>query len=175
MKEYFVLKQDERETDVPVLVDIRRQIDVRDIHWASAHKLAEMIVMQVRANQESTCPDVLDGQLYLISDRLKRLVEQYAPDTIFKQTPLIDLKYRRQHHYFLPIFEEVEALSPRSERVGDGSVIRKLVLNGELLSGKRIVRIKESGKPLIVVRLDVAESILRRDFAGVRLERVQVE
>lgn len=175
MKEYFVLKQDERLTDAPMLLNVRKQVNTRDIHRTSAHKLAETMIFQVKAEKESTFADVMDGQLYVLSERLKRLVEMYAPDTIFKLTPLIDLVHHRQRNYYLPIFEEVEALSPKTERAGDGSVIRKLVLQSDQLQGKRIVQIKESAKPLIVVRLDVAESILRRDFTGVRLERVLVE
>jgi len=34
---------------------------------------------------------------------------------------------------------------------------------------------KESDKTLIVARLDVAESLLRRDFNGIYLERLNVE
>ena len=34
---------------------------------------------------------------------------------------------------------------------------------------------KESDKTLIVVRLDAAESILRRDFKGIYLERLSIE
>ncbi|MEC0226301.1 hypothetical protein [Paenibacillus alba] len=175
MKDYFVLKQDERLTDAPELLDARKQVNSRDIHLTSAHKLADTMFFKVKAEKQSIFPDVMDRQLYLISERLKRLVELYAPDTIFKLTPLIDMAHRRQHNYYLPIFEEVSALSPNSERAGDGRVIRKLVLQGDQLTGKRIFKIKESEKPLIVVRLDVAESILRRDFEGVQLVRVQVE
>ncbi|WP_179232825.1 hypothetical protein [Paenibacillus rigui] len=173
--DYFVLKQDERVSDAPILLDVRKQLDIRDIRWTSAHKIADTLIFQVKAERESCYSDVLDGQLFLVSERLKRLIEAYVPDTLFKMTPLVDVTHHRQSSYYLPIFEEVEALGPSSERVGDGSVIKKLVLHKDKMKGKRIARVRESAKPLIVVRLDVAESILRRDFEGIRLERVAME
>jgi hypothetical protein len=48
-------------------------------------------------------------------------------------------------------------------------------LENKKIQGKRIFKIKESVKPLIVVRLDVAESLLRRRFKGICLEQLEVE
>ena len=72
MRDYFVLKQDERASDAPVLLDVRKQVDMRDLHRTGAHRIADTIIFQVKAEKESVFPDVLDGQLYLISDRLTR-------------------------------------------------------------------------------------------------------
>lgn len=69
----------------------------------------------------------------------------------------------------------MEALSPRSEFNADRSVIKKLVLQSDKVVKKRIFRVRESEKPLIIVRLDVAESIMRRDLVGVSLKKVAVE
>lgn len=173
--DYFLLKQDERYTDVPLLLDVYKKIDTRDIHPTRAYKIADPLIFHVKAGEESSYLDIMDRQLLLLSDKLKRVVEAYEPDTLFKLVVLIDLSRHRQNNYYLPILEEVEAVSPRSEFNLDKSVIKRLVLLEEKLRGKKIVRLKESEKPLIVVRLDVAESILRRDLTGIRLERVPVE
>lgn len=173
--DYFLLKQDERYTDVPLLVDVRKKIDTRDIHRESAHKIADPLIFHVKAGVESSFLDILEHPLFLLSDKLKRMMELYEPDTLFKLTPLIDPSRHLQKNYYLPILEEVEAVSVRSEFHRDRSQIKKLVLKKENIHGKKIFRIKESEKPLIVVRLDVAESILRRDLTGIRLQRVPVE
>ncbi|MFS0556145.1 hypothetical protein [Brevibacillus sp. 179-C9.3 HS] len=173
--DYFLLKQDERYSDVPLLLDVRKKIDSRDIHRERAHKITDPLILQIKSGVESSFLDILEYPLFLLSDKLKRLVEAYEPDTLFKLTPLIDLSRHLQKNYYLPIFEEVEAVSAHSEFHRDNSQIKKLVLKEESMRGKKIARIKESVKPLIIVRLDVAESILRRDMTGIRLERVPVE
>ncbi|GAB1532525.1 MULTISPECIES: hypothetical protein [Brevibacillus] len=173
--DYFLMKQDERYTDVPMLLDVRKKIDTRDIHRERSHKIADPLIFQIKSDAESSFLDILEYPLFLLSDKLKRLVEAYEPDTLFKLTPLIDLSRHLQKNYYLPIFDEVEVVSAHSEFHRGNSQIKNLVLKEENMHGKKILRIKESEKPLIVVRLDVAESILRRDLTGIRLERVPVE
>lgn len=173
--DYFLLKLDERYGNIPVLLDVIKKIDPRNINRLDAHKIAGTIIFYVRADAGTSYPDILDRQLYLVSGGLKKIVEKYEPDTLFKTLPLIDLKNQRQENYFLPVFEEVEALSPRCEFNLDKSVVKKLVLQGDKLKGKKIFRLKGCAETLVVVRLDAAESILRRDFTGIRLERIELE
>ncbi|MWC31267.1 hypothetical protein [Paenibacillus sp. MMS18-CY102] len=174
MMDYFRLRQDDRFTDVPVLRDIRQQLDTRDICPKRAHHIADSMMFYVEAGKDTFYPDVLDQQLFLVSERLKPLIEIYAPDTIFKDVPLVDLKQERQSNYYLPIFEELEALGPGTEYYRDQQTVKEPVLQYERLGSKRIFRVKESEKPFIVVRLDAAESMLRRDFTGLKLERLVV-
>lgn len=173
--DYFLLKSDERYTNIPMLVDVFQTIDKRNINLLNAHKIENTIVFYAEADKETNFIDVLDRQLYLISKNLKKLIEKYTPNTIFKLIPIIDTNKERQETYYLPIFEEIEALSDKSEFNLDKSVIKKLVLDEEKIKEKKIFKIKEGDKTLIVVRLDVAESILRREFYGVELERVEVD
>lgn len=173
--DYFILKQDERYANTPVLRDVSHKIDSRNVNRFGAGKIADTLVFQVNADAESSFLDILDLQLYLISERLQKLIEIYEPGTIFKMIALIDRLQQRQHNYFLPIFEEVDALGPSSEFNLNRSVIKKLVLQADKIQGKKVFSIQESEKPLVIVRLDVAESILRRDFTGIRLIRVPLE
>ncbi|MNZ52540.1 hypothetical protein D3C78_703860 [compost metagenome] len=88
---------------------------------------------------------------------------------------LLHLQTRKQLIYHLPLFEEIACLSPSAELHRDQKSIKQLVLQKEKLRGKPIIQVKESEKPLIVVRLDVAESLLRRSFSGIRLEKVLLD
>ncbi|UHA75903.1 hypothetical protein KIK04_06880 [Paenibacillus sp. 481] len=173
--DYFLLKQDRRYTNVPVLQEVRQKLDSRHINRLNAHSIADTLMFYVKAEADSSYLDLFDQQLFLMSDQLKRVVELYAPDTIFKLTPLVDHVHHKQHNYVLPIFEEVDALSPSCEFNTDKSVIKKLILLGDALQGKKIVSIKGSSQRLVVVRLDVAESILRRSLVGIQLEKVAIE
>ena len=147
--DYFLLKQDERYTNIPLLIDVVKKIGPMNIQRLNAHKIPESIIFYVQADKETSYLDLLDRQLYLISDRLKKIVEKYTPDTLFKMLPLINLKQKRHENYYLPIFEEITALSPNSEFNPDQSVIKKLVLDAEKIKGKKIFKIKGSSKPLV--------------------------
>ncbi|GIO31564.1 MULTISPECIES: imm11 family protein [Paenibacillus] len=173
--DYFILQQDERYTNIPVLQDLRQKIDIRHMNRLRAHHLADTTIFHVKAAADADYLDLLASQLFLVSERFRPVIEMYEPACIFKHIPLMDLAHGKQHLYYLPIFDEVEALSPNSEFNLDRSVIKKVILQKEKVAGKRIFRVQESEQPLIVVRLDVAESLLRRDLTGIRLKRAAME
>ncbi len=111
----------------------------------------------------------------MISEGVKEIIDKFNTDALFKSLPLIDYAHDKQKNYFLPIFEEIDALSDKAELNLNKTVVKKIVLDKEKIKDKKIFKIKESSKPLIVIRLDVAESLLRRGFKGIKLECLQVE
>lgn len=173
--DYFLLRQDDRYKKTPTIIDLHKKLDKRKINIKSAHELEDTIVFYIKPDKDNCFLDVLDSQLYLVSDRLKKLIAKYQPDIEFKTIALIDIENKKQKNYYLPIFEEIEALSEKSEYNIDKSVIKKLVLDSNRVKTKRIFKIKEGQKTLIVARLDFAESILRRDFDGIYLKKIQTE
>ena len=173
--DYFLLKQDERYTNTPMLMDVFKNIDVRNINLLNAHKIEEMIIFNVKCDEETKFLDMLDRNLFLISEDMKKIMEKYNPQIIFKSIPLIDLEHERQENYYLPIIEELDCLSENSEFNLNRTIVKKIILDKEKIKGKKIFKIKESSKTLIVIRLDVAESLLRRNFKGICLERLELE
>ncbi|MFF2484364.1 imm11 family protein [Paenibacillus sp. NPDC058071] len=173
--DYFVLKQDERYANTPALLEVRQKIDSRKINRFHAGTLPDTIVFHVQADTDSAYLDLLDRQLFLVSDKLKKVIGMYAPDTLFKMIPLIDPQNRRQQIYYLPILEEIEALSDSNVFNLYRSVIKKLVLQEEKVKGKKLFAVKEGEQTMVIVRLDVAESILRRRLKGIKLVRAAME
>ena len=173
--DYFLLKQDERYTNTPRLRDVFYKINVKNINRLNAHKIDDVVIFQVDADDRCEYPDILDKQLFLISEKLIKVISKYDLEMRIKDIPLIDIKEHRQENYYLPILEDVEALSEKSETGVNKTVYKKIVLDSEKIKGKKIFRIKESSKTLVVVRLDVAESILRRKAKGLSLEKLEID
>ncbi|SFA80060.1 imm11 family protein [Clostridium frigidicarnis] len=172
--DYFLLKQDTRYVNVPQLIDVHKNINIKDINLSTCDNISDTVILNVKADKDSAFLDILDKPLFLMSDDLKNIIEKYDANIYFKTIPLIDLQHERQKNYCLPIFEELDALSEESEFNMDRSVIKKIVLDSKKIKGKKIFKIKNEFKTLIVVRLDVAESILRRGFTGIKLEKLCV-
>jgi hypothetical protein len=176
MMDYFVLKQDDRQTAVPELLDVRSRLDVRELREAKAHLMPDTMLFDIREERERPdYTDYMDRQLPLMSERMKQVVELYEPRSRFKMAVLIDRRHHSQQVYYVPLIQEVEALSPETSFHRDGETIKELILRSDSLQGKKILRIKESVKPLYIIRLDVAESLLRRDMTGIRLERARLD
>ncbi|EKQ50990.1 MULTISPECIES: hypothetical protein [unclassified Clostridium] len=173
--DYFLLKQDERYINIPRLENIFNKIDVRNINLLNSHKIDDIVVFYVKADKETNFLDILNNQLFLISDEMGKILKKYDEEMILKTIPLIDKANKKQRNYYLPIFEEIEALSEKAEFNLNRTVVKKIILDKEKIQDKKIFKIKEVFKPLIVIRLDVAESLLRRNYKGISLERLQVE
>ena len=47
--DYFLLKQDERYTNTPSLIDVFNKIDVRNINLLNAHKIEDIIIFNVKS------------------------------------------------------------------------------------------------------------------------------
>ncbi|NFG40663.1 MULTISPECIES: hypothetical protein [unclassified Clostridium] len=173
--DYFLLKQDEEYTNAPMLMDVFKNIDVRNINLLNAHKIDDIVILNVKCNDETEFLDILDRNLFLISKEMKKIIKKYDSEILFKTIPLIDLPHERQENYYMPIFEEVECLSEKSELNLNKTVVKKIILDKEKIRNKKIFKIKESSKTLVVIRLDVAESLLRREFKGMCLERLEID
>jgi len=173
--DYFLLKQDERYTNIPRLKDVFNKIDVRNINLLNSHKIEDIVVFKIKADKETKFLDILDNQIFLISYEMSKILRKHDESIIFKTIPLIDEINKKQKNYCLPIFEEIEALSKNAQFNLNKTVVKKIILDKEKIQDKKIFKIKEIFKPLIVIRLDVAESLLRRNYKGISLERLEVE
>ena len=173
--DYFLLKQDKRYSNTPQIIDLFNNINTRALNLLRADNIEDNNCIYVKSSDNIDYLDILDTQIFLISKELKKILEKYNRNIIFKMLILIDYEKKEQNVYYIPIFEEIEALSEKSEFNLNKTIVKKIVLDEKKIKNKKIFKIKESDKTLIVVRLDTAESLLRRDFKGIALERLEAE
>jgi len=168
--DYFMMQQDARVQNVaelapgaPKLKSLTRE-QVRDIPITE--------ILYVREGQQNEYPDFLEGYM-LVSERLKRILGKYQKDTLFKTMILIEKERNRQEVYYLMSVPEVDCLSVETVYDKRGDVI-EAVLDASRVGHARIFHVSGCGKR-VFLRLDVAESILRRDSYGVWFERLKEE
>ena len=173
--DYFLLKQDKRYSNTPQIIDLFKNINTKDLNLLKADNIQDNNCFYVKSHDNIDYLDVLEIPIFLVSKELKKILEKYNRNMIFKMFALIDYEKKEQNFYYLPIFEEIEALSEKSEFNLNKTIVKKIILDEKKIKNKKIFKIKESDKTLIVVRLDAAESLLRRDFNGIILEKLEVE
>jgi len=168
--DYFIMSLDPRlhnaakpAPESPALRDLARKRIGRDINTKT------LIVDDSKHNEY---PDFLDGTVMLVSEKLKNILSMYQKDIIFKAVVLIERKKNRQELYYQFEVPEIDCKVDVPDR-GIGSKAEGLVIDQEKVGYARVFRVNYYGKRLLV-RLDVAESILRRDSYAVRFNRVGV-
>ena len=107
----------------------------------------------------------------LVSDRVKLLLEQYLPEQEWQTCAFVDpQKQEQETFWFLPPISYV----PEDVGFANGLPCSVTVNNddfAEKSSGIFYIP-NPKGTPFVIVHLSVAESILRRGFCGLLLERL---
>lgn len=174
--EYFRIKQDPEYFCTLILPNVIKQIDQRHITPEYAHKIKDTTIFRLAEKEKPEPIDLVDRQLFLVSDKLRKLIRLYLPEIIFKTVIIVNHMQNIGYTYFLPIFPQIDCFSGNSIMTPDKSVIKRLVL--KQAAGKiypPVFQVKHRYEPVVIFRLDAAESLLRREFRGIKLYRVELD
>jgi hypothetical protein len=172
---YFIIKQDEQCPDAPNIINWFGKLDVRKIKQGASHALPRRLLLPISSNPNTVFTDVVSVPFLLYSERVMRTVGVYESSMVYKQVVLLDGKNQLAELYFLPILKAVDCLSDKSELNRDASVIRRAVLLAHKLPDRSIFRLGEVNCVCTIVRLDLAESLLRRGVRGISLHEVEID
>lgn len=171
---YFLLEQDRGYTDIP-----------RPVNWfdvlapgkvmESLKTLPERENFRVEAGEETVFLDLLTDPMVMVSEKVKECIELYEPNMPFKEIVLISRKRGMSKRYFVPFFTELDCLAKETVFTNWEYDLIKAVLDGQRLKDKAIFTVKGPQKLNIVIRLDAAESLLRRSVKGLMLKEVEVK
>lgn len=124
---------------------------------------------------EEVC-DILTEPAFLISDRLKQILQIYDKEISFKGVQLFSTAEESKLYplYWVPGFVTLDCLHEKTKKLDNG-MLKSLVLEERKIGKKPIFRIGGLLEYKVAVSLPVAESILRRRPYGVSLQRIEVE
>jgi len=115
--------------------------------------------------------DYIAGE-HLISDRLKRLIEQYLPEQLWRPCVFVDLENKKQKTFwFLPSLPYI----PKQVIPASNGIPAAVYVDAKDFAGKSpgIFCVRSSkGSSFLIVHLAIAESILRRGICGLELVRM---
>ncbi|MDE6950942.1 MAG: hypothetical protein K2P64_08510 [Lachnospiraceae bacterium] len=171
---YFLIETDKKASDLPQLIHWHDKVDFRDICVEKAYKIASRQLILVKSGPDLFYPDIISMPVFLMTKRAKKVVEMYAPGTVWKEMVLLDQENEKVSRYFMPVFEEVACLAEESVFNLDHSMLKKIVLNEDVVRNHSIFRIAGVKKQYIVGNLDVVESMLKRDMRGIGITELDV-
>ncbi len=172
--EYFIISQDIAIPDQVQPVGILKVIDRESIKPENIRKMDELAVQfEIKENNKAVYVDFIENPVPLVSDRLKDILSKYEERIFFKPVLLADIKNTRQDVYWLLVPDSIECLSDKSEFNKNGTV-KNLVLDENKVRFRKVFKVKGILENLIIIRLDVAESLLRREFTGIKLKKAEI-
>ncbi len=169
---YFILKQHKQYTDAPVILNWYNKIDVRDIDKAKAQKLPHRTLLNIQNNPHTIFPSIISEPFFLVSQETRDAISLYDQTIKFKQVVLLDTANSLIELYFLPVFEKVTCLAKGCILNRNRSIIFDAILNKNCMQDRSVFQIGDANGTHVVARLDLVESILRRNAKGVFLQPV---
>lgn len=167
--EYFIMQTDSRMRRLPQFQAPKELLSISGA--GQANRKDEVSVIYVTGNKGLNIeyPDYISGPIPLIADRLHKILKKYQQDAIFHQVVLIEKDKGTQRVYYMMIPPSLECADKSKTAYDRAGNVLDFVLDAECIGRNKIFRVSEL-KNQIAVRLDVAESILRRNVGGIWFE-----
>lgn len=171
--EYFRLRQDRRYLFAPymnTLKDILRRTD--DLYIENGIHIPDFNSVFVSSDRSCDFISVLDQQIFLVKVGLKQVFSMYEPLLKFKQFFMFNNRRGEYCEYYAPILKSVDCISSQSKRNPYNGRIEDYILERERIGDESIFRLENAGERTVIIRLDVAESLLRRGLRDFCLEQI---
>ena len=169
---YFIIKQHKQYTDAPTVIDWYNKIDVRNIDKGNSSKLPHRILLNIHNNPHVFFTSIISEPIFLVTQEIRDTIKLYDKTIAYKQVVLLNMENALTKLYFMPIFEKVDCLSRESILNRTRSVIYDAVLRKNSIKDQAIFQIGDANGVHIVARLDLVESILKREGRGIFLQTV---
>lgn len=137
-------------------------------------KLEAMNLVLLTTDDTEQYADIITSPVYLVSNTIKELFEKYDKTLSFKALRIIHKNTQEQFLYWIIGVDECDCLSEQTEFL-PMKILKKLVLKQENIGDKPIFKVGGISQQCLVVRLDVAESLLRRFTYGIELRQIKME
>lgn len=164
--DYFIMKTDKRLHLLP-------QIEFPKEYARMETAKPSIVYVKEYAGLRIDYPDYLEKPFPLIADKFQKILQKYQQDMGFLRIVLIEKMTGQQKTYCLMRPMEIICADKNESQYDKKGNVQDFVLDVEKVEGRKIFLAKDYNKQLLV-RLDVAESILRREANGIWFEPVKV-
>lgn len=172
---FYILGTDEDFSNYPKIKNWFRKIDFKNFNIYDAYKIPQRQLLHIEESENTVFTSIIEHPFPLVLSEVKEVFDMYESHIIYKEVVLLDSKNEKTGIYYLPILEEVNCLNERSEFNLNRSIIRKGVIDYERTDGKAIFRLGGVNHYYMVGRLDLVESILKRNVRGIGLKELEVQ
>lgn len=172
--DYFIMKTDERLCKLPQM-QIPKELLTMELTKEKLKKLTTTSIIYVKENRGLSIEyaDYYEKPICLIADKFQKILKKYQQDMLFHKVTLIGKETGWQKSYYLMLPPEITCADKEKSRYDVMGNVRDFVLDVEKVGNRKIFFAMDCSRQLLV-RLDVAESILRREANGIWFEPVKI-
>lgn len=168
--EYYIMGLDKRIQNKFILQKFPDRGSV-EYDTSYADKVREHTLLHTIESDKSSYPDVLEEPLYMVSQKVREVIELYDETAIYKKVSMVNMPRKKRSEYNVLLVDRIDCLHEDAEFYPDKS-IKNLVLDRKKIGDRVIFKVKGIGPAYMIVSLDIVESLLRRNCYGVKFTKV---
>lgn len=171
--DYFIMKTDERLFRLPKM-QLPKELSLMEMTREKMEKITKQSIVYVKADHGLSIDygDYLEKPIPLIADKFQKILQKYQQDMLFHRVMLIEKETGQQKPYYFIMPPEITCVHKEESKYDVMGNVQDFVLDVEKAGNRKIFLAKDYRRQLLV-RLDVAESILRREANGIWFEPVK--
>lgn len=171
--DYFIMKTDERVCKMPE-IQLPKELFLLKQAKEKVKDIPNVSIAYISGNSGLNIEyaDYYEKPIPLIAEKFQKILQKYQQDALFHRVTLIEKETGQQKPYYFLLPPEIVCVDKVASKYDEAGNIQDFVLDIEKVGKQRIFLAKDYKKKLLV-RLDVAESILRREPNGIWFEPVQ--
>lgn len=172
--EYFIMKTDKRLSRLPQM-QLPKEMSPIGMTREKIKKITTATIVYVKGDPGLGIDyaDYLEKPLPLIADKFHKILQKYQQDMLFHRVMLVEKETGKQTPYYLMMPPQITCACKENSKADVMGNERDFVLDPKKAGNQKIF-LAEDFCGQVVVRLDVAESILRREANGIWFEPVRV-
>lgn len=172
--EFYIVEQDQRISNYSEPIGMMKVFSRDLLNNIDDGFEGKPVMFYIKEKPDTRYIDFIQNPFPLVSDKFKKIIEEYQITTLFKPVILADKKAMSQHLYWIPAPRRFQCLSHMTEFNKDNSV-KKLVINVENSFRENVFMIDGIVGNFLIVSREVAERLLREEFEGIALVRIEKE
>lgn len=165
---YFILTNEEKNPLLQIM-NVNQSIDVRKLNREEYQNMPSYVLLNAKLGIDGIFPDIIEKPVLLLSRTAMEVVGLYDSNIPFLFFVLFDTDKEECASYFCPVLEEEDCLA---QKPGPGQ--RELILDRSKMRGIPLFRIRTGTESAVVIRMDLAESLLEREAIGLNLKEVSL-
>jgi len=149
-------------------------LDKKTLEKKKSYQMPKHMLFYVEDHMQMVFTDVITFPCFMVSKMVRNVIEKYDRSARFARVVLYDKKRKDSMAYYIPFLNGIvlDSVGNAQNDTGEESVLNEKTLIEKVIEGRAIAELKMPKGMCIVMRMDLAESILRRDAVGIGLEEI---
>lgn len=147
-------------------------LDPKHLEKKKFYELPKHLFFFVDENMQMEFTDFILSPCFMVTERVRRVIALYDTSVKYKRVILFDKREKMSKAYYIVFLQEIDCIieSDRLER----NKIGEIKIEERKITNRTIFKLCYRNKIFIIVRLDLIESILRRNAVGIGLSEAKI-